>query len=133
LRLVLGVPDLRWGLGCGSVAIMALVLTLIARRFSHFSQALFHGVAAGALFWLQASLMKRSVQVFSHDGVTALLSTWSGYAVIVAALSGMLLMQGAFNAAPLAASHPGAVSGQLICLIVIGIAVLGGTISVGTI
>jgi hypothetical protein len=129
----LGVPDLRWGLGCGSVAILALALTLAARRFTHSPRALLLGVAAGALFGLQASLMKRSVQVFTHDGVMALLSTWSGYAVIVAALSGMLLMQSAFNTAPLAASYPGAVSGQLICSIAIGIAVLGGTISLGAV
>ena len=129
----LGVPDLRWGLGCGSVAIVALVLTLLARRFTHSPRALLLGVAAGGLFGLQASLMKRSVQVFSHDGALSLLSTWSGYAVIAAALSGMLLMQSAFNTAPLAASYPGAVSGQLICSIAIGIAVLGGTISLGTV
>ena len=129
----LGVPDLRWGLGCGSVAIVAVVLTLLARRFTHSSRALLLGVAAGTLFGLQASLMKRSVQVFSHEGAVALLGTWSGYAVIVVALSGMLLMQSAFNTAPLAASYPGAVSGQLLCSIAIGIAVLGGTISLGTI
>lgn len=129
----LAVGDVRWGLGCGSVAVVALVLTLIARRCTHSSRALLLGVAAGALFGLQASLMKRSVQVLSHEGVTALLITWSGYTVIVVALSGMLLMQSAFNTAPLAASYPGAVSGQLICSIAIGIAVLGGTISLGTV
>ena len=129
----LAVPDLRWGLGCGSVAIVAVVLTVLARRFTHSSRALLLGVAAGTLFGLQASLMKRSVQVFSHEGAVALLGTWSGYAVIVVALSGMLLMQSAFNTAPLAASYPGAVSGQLLCSIAIGIAVLGGTISLGTI
>jgi len=129
----LGVSDLRWGLGCGSVTVVALVLAVLARRLTGSSRALLLGIAAGALFGLQASLMKRSVQVFSHEGVTALLETWSGYAVIVAAPTGMLLMQSAFNTAPLAASYPGAVSGQLICSIAIGIAVLGGTIELGTI
>jgi hypothetical protein len=129
----LGVGDLRWGLGTGSVAVAALALTLIARRLTRSSRALLLGVAAGALFGLQASLMKRSVQVLGHHGVAALLSTWSGYAVVAAALAGMLLMQSAFNTAPLAASYPGAVSAQLLCSIAIGIAVLGGTIELGTV
>jgi hypothetical protein len=114
------------------VAVVAVLLTLVARRFTHSSRALLLGVAAGALFGLQASPMKRSVQVFGHHGVAALLSAWSGYAVVVVALAGMLLMQSAFNAAPLAASYPGAVTGQLLCSIAIGIAVLGGTIRLGT-
>jgi hypothetical protein len=129
----LGVGGPTWALGIGSVAVLALGLTLVARRLTSSSRALLLGVAAGVLFGLQASLMKRSVQVLAHSGVLALLGTWSGYAVVAAALSGMLLLQSAFNTAPLAASYPGAVSGQLLCSIAIGIAVLGGSFRLGAV
>lgn len=123
----------RWGLGVGSVALLGVLLVMIARRLSTSSRALLLGLGAGALFGLQASLMQRSVRLLSHDGVAGLLTTWSGYAVIGAALSGMLLMQSAFNSAPLAASYPGAVSAQLLCSIGLAIGVLGGSIRLGAV
>lgn len=104
-------------------------LTLGARRLAGSPRALLLGAAAGICFGLQASLMQRSVRLLHHSGVEALLTTWSGYAVLAVAVLGMLLVQSAFNAAPLAASYPAVVSGQLLCSLAIGVWVLGAVVS----
>lgn len=126
-------PDLRWALGGGAAAVLAAVLAAIGSRLRRSRRALLLGLGAGVLFGLQASLMKRSVAILTHQGVPALLTTWSGYAVVVVALGGMLLIQSAFSAAPLAASYPGVVIGQLGCSMAIGVVVLGGRVQLGSI
>ena len=124
-------PDLRWALGGGSVAVVAAVLAFVGSRLRHTRRALALGLAAGVVFGLQASLMKRAVAVMTQDGVGAMFRSWSPYTVVVVALGGMLLVQSAFSAAPLAASYPAVVIGQLVSSMSIGLAVLGGTIRLG--
>ena len=124
-------PDGRWALGGGAVAIVAALLAILGSRLRRTRRALALGLAAGVVFGLQASLMKRAVEVLTHGGVGALLTTWSGYTVVVVALGGMLLVQSAFSAAPLAASYPAVVIGQLVSSMAIGLTVLGGTIRLG--
>jgi drug/metabolite transporter (DMT)-like permease len=125
------VPDLRWLIGGGGVVIAALVLTALARRSSPVPKAALLGVGAGLLFGLQASLTQSALRMLSHDGVVALLASWHGYAVATVAVVGMLLMQSAFEAAPLTASYPGVVTAELISGIIIGIVVLGGAVRLG--
>jgi hypothetical protein len=122
------VPDSRWLLGGGSVVIAALILTALARRWSPVPKAAVLGVGAGLLFGLQASLTQSAIQVLSRDGVVALLTSWHGYGVAAVAVIGMLLMQSAFEVAPLPASYPTVVTAELISGIVIGIVVLGGSV-----
>lgn len=126
-------PTARWAIGGGAVLALAAVLAWTGGRLAGARRALVLGLAAGALFGLQASLMKRSVAVLKHAGIEAMLGTWSTYAVVVVALGGMLLVQSAFGAAPLAASYPGVVIGQLLCSMAIGVAVLGGRIQLGAV
>jgi hypothetical protein len=80
------------------------------------------------LFGLQASLMQSAVHVLTHEGVLALLATWNGYAVAAMALLGMLLVQSAFEAAPLPASYPAVVITELLAGIAIGVWLLGGNL-----
>ena len=86
------------------------------------------GVGSGLLFGLQAALTQSAIHLLTRHGVIALLTTWHGYAVLVVAILGMLLVQSAFEAAPLTASYPAVVTAELISGIVIGIAVLGGSV-----
>lgn len=121
-------PDGRWAVGGGTVAVVAALLGFLGSRLHGTRRALALGLAAGVVFGLQASLMKRAVAVLTHGGVGALLTTWSGYTVVVVALGGMLLVQSAFGAAALAASYPAVVIGQLLSSMAIGLTVLGGGI-----
>ena len=127
------VPDLHWILGGGCILALALVLTLIAKGSTPARKAVLLGAGAGSLFGLQASLTQGAMHVLTHRGVVALLITWHGYAVIAVALTGMLLVQSAFEAAPLPASYPAVVTTELIVGVAVGIFVLNGTMRLGTV
>jgi hypothetical protein len=127
------VPDLHWILGGGCVLAFALVLTLIAKGSLPARKAVLLGAGAGSLFALQASLTQGAMHVLTHRGFVALLMTWHGYAVIAVALTGMLLVQSAFEAAPLPASYPAVVTTELIVGVAVGIFVLNGTLRLGTV
>ncbi len=127
------VPDLHWIVGGGCILALALVLTLIAKGSAPTRKAVLLGAAAGSLFGLQASLTQSAMHVLTHRGVVALLMTWHGYAVIAVALLGMLLVQSAFEAAPLPASYPAVVTTELIVGVAVGIFVLNGTLRLGTV
>jgi multisubunit Na+/H+ antiporter MnhB subunit len=127
------VPPLRWAMGAGSLVVLALILAVFARRTRTAPRtALLLGIGAGALFGLQAALVQAAVHVLTTEGVVALLEGWHGYAVIVVALFGMLLVQSAFEAAPLPASYPAIVTTQLLSALAIGVFILGGTVNTGT-
>ncbi|MGB8996004.1 MAG: DMT family transporter [Pseudonocardiaceae bacterium] len=127
------VSDLHWILGGGCVLTLALVLTVIAKGSPPARKAALLGAAAGSLFGLQASLTQSAVHVLKHQGLVALLMTWHGYAVIAVALFGMLLVQSAFEAAPLPASYPAVVTAELIVGVAVGVFVLNGTLRLGTV
>ncbi len=122
------VPILHWVVGLGCVIALALTLTAVARRTGPVRKAVLLGTGAGLLFGLQASLTQSAVRLLGSGGVVALLSTWNGYAVAVVALLGMLLVQSAFEAAPLAASYPAVVTTELVAGIAVAVGVLGGTV-----
>ncbi|MGH7749012.1 MAG: DMT family transporter [Candidatus Dormibacteria bacterium] len=112
---------------------LALVLTVIAKGSAPARKAVLLGAAAGSLFGLQASLTQSAMHILTHRGVVALLMTWHGYAVVAVALLGMLLVQSAFEAAPLPASYPAVVTTELIVGVAIGVFVLNGTLRLGTV
>lgn len=120
--------QLGWGVGGGAVVAFALLLAAVASRLGPVRKATLLGTGAGALFGLQASLMQSAVHVITHQGVVALLTTWNGYAVAAVAVLGMLLVQSAFEAAPLAASYPAVVTTELVAGIAIGVWLLGGSL-----
>jgi hypothetical protein len=112
------------------VVAFALILAAVASRLGPARKATLLGAGAGALFGLQASLMQSAVHVLTGEGVVALLTTWNGYAVAAMALLGMLLVQSAFEAAPLAASYPAVVTTELLGGIALAVWLLGGNLEV---
>ncbi len=127
------VPALRWALGGGSLVAFAVILAAVSRAAAPARTALLLGIGAGSLFGLQAALVQSAVHVLTGAGVVALLASWHGYAVIAVALFGMLLVQSAFEAAPLPASYPAIVTTQLLSALAIGVFILGGTIDTGAV
>jgi drug/metabolite transporter (DMT)-like permease len=109
--------------GAAVIAILAALL-LAARRGSAKRLATLRGAAAGLLFGLQDALTRRSLLLLS-TGVVALLSSWSGYAVILVGASAVILAQGAFEVAPLAASLPWIAIGEPITGIALGSSLYG--------
>lgn len=118
--------DARWAPGVGVPVVLAVALALVARSRSGPRRALLLGIGAGILFGVQASLVSSSVRILGRDGAAALAASWHGYTVVAVALLGMLLVQSAFESAPLSASYPGIVTAQLLTSITMGVAVLQG-------
>jgi len=125
------VPTLHWALGGGALVGFALVLAVLSRSAGPARTALLLGTGAGALFGLQAALVQSAVKVMTGSGVLALLEGWHGYVVVAVALFGMLLVQSAFEAAPLPASYPAVVTTQLLSALLIGVFILGGSLRSG--
>ncbi len=122
---------LAWLASGGSVVALALLLTALAYRLGPARKALLLGTAGGALFGLQASLTAAAVELLTGPGIVVLAMSWPGYAVVAVALLGMLLVQSAYEVAPLAASYPAIVTMELLSGITLGILLLNGAIRLG--
>ncbi|WP_327288034.1 DMT family transporter [Streptomyces sp. NBC_01198] len=116
---------LRHWLVFGIVAGLAMLLTLKARRLPRSGEAALLGLAAGLLYGLQDSLTRVCGQIVEDSGLAVLAVSWQPYAVGVLGLSGMLLVQSAFEMAPLRMSLPSLTAAQPIAGIVCGVGFLG--------
>ncbi|MGW1225754.1 DMT family transporter [Streptomyces sp. NPDC001478] len=116
---------LRHWLVIGIVVGPALLLTACAKRTrSGVSPALL-AVAAGLLYGLQDALTRVSGQRFSDGGWTALVTGWQPYAVLVLGVTGLILVQSAFETGPLRLSLPALTAAQPLAGIACGIGFLG--------
>lgn len=125
------IPSTRWAMVGGIIVLLGLLVMVVARRLGPARKAAILGASAGAVFGLQAALTNVAVGVMTHGGALALATTWSGYSVAFLALFGTLLVQSAYEAAPLSASYPSDVNTELLAGIAIGVWVLGGSIRLG--
>lgn len=120
-----------WILAGAALTVMTAIVWWSARRTRGARRAAILGAGAGILFGVQAALTQSSVRIMGTKGLSTLLVSWPGYALCVAAVLGMVLVQNAFEAAPLAASYPAVVTGQLLCSILLGVTVLGVVVEIG--
>jgi hypothetical protein len=118
--------DLAWVAGIGAVVGTALVLARVARLWHGARRATLLGAGAGMMFGLQTVLTKSAMHVLRMHGVAGMLATWEPYAVVAAALTGMLLLQSAFASAALPASYPTLITGQLVAATGLALWVLNG-------
>jgi drug/metabolite transporter (DMT)-like permease len=121
---------LRHWLVFGTVAGIALLLTLRARRLSRSGEAALLALAAGLLYGLQDSLTRVCGTIVRDHGVAQLVVSWQPYGVGVLGLTGMLLVQSAFEMAPLRMSLPSLTAAQPIAGIVCGVGFLGDRLRV---
>lgn len=116
---------LRHWLVVGVVVGIALLLTTFAKRSQHGAAAALLAVAAGLLYGLQDALTRMSGQLLSDAGWTALMTSWQPYAVVVLGVTGLILVQSAFETAPLRMSLPALTAAQPLAGIACGIGFLG--------
>ncbi len=105
----------------GILAVLVLVLILGPMPF-HRATAL--GIAAGLLFGAQDALTRRGLQLLG-GGASRLFTDFSPYALVGVAAIGIIIAQGAFKMAPLAASLPGTSIMEPLCGIALGAALYG--------
>ncbi|MET8325276.1 DMT family transporter [Streptomyces sp. NPDC005181] len=116
---------LRHWLVVGVVVGIALLLTTFAKRSQHGAAPALLAVAAGLLYGLQDALTRMSGQLLSAAGWTALVTSWQPYAVVVLGVTGLILVQSAFETAPLRMSLPALTAAQPLAGIACGIGFLG--------
>ncbi|MCX5314092.1 DMT family transporter [Streptomyces sp. NBC_00154] len=116
---------LRHWLVVGVVVGIALLLTTFAKRSQHGAAPALLAVAAGLLYGLQDALTRMSGEVLSDAGWTALVTSWQPYAVVVLGVTGLILVQSAFETAPLRMSLPALTAAQPLAGIACGIGFLG--------
>lgn len=123
-------PVRHW-LIIGVMVGLALLLTGYAKR-SRLSSGPALGVAAGLLYGVQDALTRVSGQRFSDGGWMALVTGWQLYAVVALGITGLVLVQSAFETAPLRMSLPALTAAQPLAGIVCGVGFLGDRLRADT-
>ena len=121
---------LRHWLVFGIVAGLALLLTLSAKRLPPYTEAALLALAAGLLYGIQDALTRTCGSIIEDQGLPALLMHWQPYAILGIGVTGLLLVQSAFETAPLRMSLPSLTAAQPLAGIACGIGFLGDQLRV---
>ncbi|MFI6444766.1 DMT family transporter [Kitasatospora sp. NPDC050543] len=121
---------LRHWLVVGVVVALTLLLVSTARRMPLFEEATLLALAAGLLYGLQDALTRTTAQRLDIAGVGEVLRTWEPYAVVASGIVGLLLVQSAFEAAPLRMSLPALTAAQPLAGIACAVGFLGDQLRV---
>lgn len=113
------------------VAVVVAALVALSRRLNAARAATVLGVSAGLLFGLQSSLTETAVRYLRTDGFLHTFLHWQPYVLVAAAIVGAMLIQSAYEMAPLPASFPTLVTAEPMTGLIIGVLVLHGTLHVG--
>jgi hypothetical protein len=122
-------PPLDWAIVGGTIVVLALAFAAIGRRLEAIRAAPLLAAGAGFLFGLQGALTHEAIEVLRVGGLVAMVSNWQPYGVLVCALFGIVLIQSAYNLAPLSASFPAVVVAEPLAAIAIGVGVQGGVLN----
>ncbi len=111
--------------------VAALMIVRHVRRPKASVTAVLFGTASGVCFGFQAAATKVFVGVVG-GGLSAILSSWSTYALIVSALLGFVLQQSALKTAVLAPAMASTNVANMIVSVVLGAVVFEETLSHGS-
>jgi drug/metabolite transporter (DMT)-like permease len=117
-------PLRRW-LIIGVMVGLALLLTTYAKRSRLSSGPALLATAAGLLYGVQDALTRMTGQLFAEGGLTEVLTSWQPYAVVALGLTGLILVQSAFETASLRMSLPALTAAQPLAGILCGVGFLG--------
>ncbi|EGX59051.1 integral membrane protein [Streptomyces zinciresistens K42] len=117
-------PFMQW-LIIGAMVGTALLLTGYAKRSRLRAGPALLATAAGLLYGVQDALTRMTGQRFSDGGIMAVLTGWQPYAVVALGLTGLILVQSAFETASLRMSLPALTAAQPLAGILCGVGFLG--------
>ncbi|MFF3646479.1 DMT family transporter [Streptomyces sp. NPDC002564] len=124
-------PVRHW-LIIGVMAGTALLLAAYAKRSPLGSGPVLLALAAGLLYGVQDALTRVSGQRFSAGGLAELLTGWQPYGVLALGVVGLVLVQSAFETAPLRMSLPALTAAQPLAGIACGVGFLGDRLRTDT-
>ena len=111
-----------WPYAGAAIAAAAACFAELGRRHRGEVRAVLTGTAAGLVFGIQDALTRVTVDSMdSLHEIATLLTSWPAYCLLLVAVTGLWLMQSAFNAAPLHASLPGITAAEPVSGIILGI------------
>ncbi|WP_128428017.1 DMT family transporter [Streptomyces cyaneus] len=116
---------LRHWLIIGVMVGLALLLTTYAKRSRLSSGPALLATAAGLLYGVQDALTRVTGQRFAEGGMAEVLTGWQPYAVVALGLTGLILVQSAFETASLRMSLPALTAAQPLAGIACGVGFLG--------
>ncbi|MFD8423916.1 DMT family transporter [Streptomyces sp. NPDC059466] len=116
---------LRHWLIIGVMLGLALLLTTYAKRSRLGAAPVLLALAAGVLYGVQDALTRVSGERFGEGGWGELLVSWQPYGVLVLGVSGLVLVQSAFETAELRMSLPALTAAQPLAGILCGVGFLG--------
>jgi uncharacterized membrane protein len=108
-----------WWSACISSALLAGALAAAGMRRSAAERALLLGAAAGVGYALQAAVTKQFVTLVGQ-GVSAMLSSWTVYVLILSAVAGFVLQQSALKTGVLAPAMGASNTATLVLSTVLG-------------
>ncbi|MGX4693141.1 DMT family transporter [Streptomyces sp. JNUCC 63] len=123
---------LRHWLVIGVMVGVALALTTCAKRSRLSWGPVLLAVAAGLLYGVQDALTRVSGQRFSAGGWTELFTGWQPYGLLVIGATGLILVQSAFETAPLRMSLPALTAAEPLAGIACGVGFLGDRLRTDT-
>jgi len=124
-------PFRHW-LIIGATVGLALVLTTYAKRSRLSSGPVLLALAAGLLYGVQDALTRVSGQRFTEGGLGELMTGWQPYGVAALGVTGLILVQSAFETAPLRMSLPALTAAQPLAGILCGVGFLGDRLRTDT-
>ncbi|MBE8476713.1 DMT family transporter [Streptomyces justiciae] len=124
-------PFRHW-LIIGAMIGLALLLTTYAKRSRLSSGPALLAVAAGLLYGVQDALTRVTGQRFSEGGLMEVLTGWQPYAVLALGVTGLVLVQSAFETASLRMSLPALTAAQPLAGIICGVGFLGDRLRTDT-
>ncbi|MEU5681240.1 DMT family transporter [Streptomyces rochei] len=110
---------------------LAVLLTACASRARLTWGPTLLALAAGLVYGVQDALTRISGRRFSAGGPAELLTGWQPYAVVVLGVTGLILVQSAFETAPLRRSLPALTAAQPLAGIACGVGFLGDRLRTG--
>ncbi len=125
-----GVARTSWVIAGLAIVAVVAALVFVAKRATVAEEATLVATGAGILYGLQDALTQRVMLLLPH-GLGDLLSSWQPYSMLAVAITGLILAQSAFGAAPLPASLPAITIAEPICGIALGAGLLAEPIRVG--
>ncbi|MFE9609215.1 DMT family transporter [Streptomyces sp. NPDC006012] len=124
-------PVRHW-LIIGAMVGLALLLTTYAKRSRLSKAPVLLALAAGVLYGVQDALTRISGQRFAAGGLTEVFTGWQPYGVLVLGVTGLILVQSAFETAPLRMSLPALTAAQPLAGILCGVGFLGDRLRTDT-
>lgn len=123
-------PIGRWGFALGVVGFLVVAALVVGRRREGSLRASLYAFAAAGVFALQSSFLAAAIAQF-QEGLPVPFGSWQLYAMVAASIAGLLLVQSAFQAGPLAASMPVVDAAEPTVAIGLGVALFGERVNTG--